>query len=344
MPIPSLPPHSRPRIAITMGDAAGIGPEIIVKALADFRVHECCRPLVVGDAKILERAARFAGVSISIRPIGEPTQAKYETITLQCLQHDLLPADLPVGRVNGAAGAAAYHFIEVATRLALTGDVDAITTAPINKESLRAAGIGYPGHTEIFAALTGSDDYAMMFTAPELRTILVTVHVGLREAVSLLSLERVYRTICLAHHALATTGATPPRIGVCGINPHAGENGLFGDGEEERCIVPAIRRACAEGLLAVGPLPADTAFVRARRGEFDIVVAMYHDQGLAPVKVLAFDECVNVTVGLPIVRTSVDHGTAFDLAGTGRASAVNLIAAIREAVRLVERREGKHDA
>src|SRR5699024_1078804 len=205
---------------------------------------------------------------------------------------------------------------------------------PLNKEALQQGGHRYPGHTEILADLTGTDDYSMMLSAPKLKVIHVTTHVGLLEAVRMIQPDRVYRVIRLAHDALSRAGIAKPRIAVCGINPHAGENGLFGNGEEEEKVVPAVEKAKEEGIDVEGPLPADTLFFRAVRGDFDIVVAMYHDQGHGPVKVLGLDAGVNITVGLPIIRTSVDHGTAFDIAGTGQADEKSMVAAIQQAVEL----------
>jgi len=325
---------SKPIIAITMGDGAGIGPEIIVKALADGTVYRRCRPIVIGDAKILERATSIVGAETTIRSVGSVNAAEYRPGAVDCLDMDLLPIDLPFGQVSGIAGDAAFHYLEKAISLAHDGLVDAICTAPLNKEALNAGGHAYPGHTEILAELTGTDDFAMMFWSPKLNVILVTIHVGIVEAVDMITSHRVYNTIALADAALRKMGYASPRIAVCGINPHAGEGGLFGAGEEKEKIVPAVKRAWDEGINAVGPMPADTLFYRAARGEFDIVVAMFHDQGLGPVKTLGLDVAVNITVGLPIIRTSVDHGTAFDIAGKGLADAENIRAAVMKAVDL----------
>ena len=325
---------NRPIIGITMGDAAGIGPEIIMKALADPDIYAECRPLVVGDARMLERAGRVVDTALSVQSIARAADAGFAVGTVDCLDLQLLPADLPYGAISAQAGDAAYRYIERAVALALAGEIAAICTAPINKEALHAGGHRYPGHTEILAELTGVTDFSMMLSAPGLRVIHVTTHIGLLDAIERIEPERVYRVIRLAHETLARAGTASPRIGVCGINPHAGENGLFGRGEEETKIAPGVERAQREGIDVTGPLPADTLFYRAGRGDFDVVVAMYHDQGHGPVKVLGLDAGVNITVGLPIVRTSVDHGTAFDIAGTGKAEEASLKAALCQAIEL----------
>jgi 4-hydroxythreonine-4-phosphate dehydrogenase len=321
-----------------MGDAAGIGPEVTMKALADQEMYAICRPLVIGDAKILERAAGIVGAPLGVRPIARPAEARSVLGTVDCIDLDLLPADLPFGQVSAAAGDAAFRFVERAIQLASAGEIDAICTAPLNKEALHKGGHRYPGHTEILADLTGTQDFAMMLTAKNLRVIHVTTHIGLIDAVERITPERVYQVIKLADGTLRKAGFERPKIAVCGINPHAGEHGLFGRGEDEQKVLPGVERAQREGIAADGPLPADTVFFRAGRGDFDAVVAMYHDQGHAPVKVLGLESGVNITVGLPIIRTSVDHGTAFDIAGTGAADAESMKEAIRQAALLAPRR------
>lgn len=328
----------KPIIAITMGDAAGVGPEIIVKALQNQAVYDQCRPVVIGDAQIMKRALFFTQSGLTIRSISAIEDAAFEKNTVDVLDLALLDADLPVGNVSKEAGNAAFLFLKKGIELANDGKIDAICTAPLNKEALHLAGHKYPGHTEILAALTGTEDYAMMLTAPTLRVIHVTTHVGLVKAVELITPERVYNVIQLADQTLRKAGIDSPKIAVCGINPHAGENGLFGDGEEASKIEPAVEKAQGEGILVSGPMPADTLFYRAVRGDFDIVVAMYHDQGHAPIKVLGLEAGVNITVGLPIIRTSVDHGTAFDIAGTGKADEQSLLEAIRQAAELAPKR------
>lgn len=328
----------RPIVGITMGDAAGVGPEIIMKALAAPELYQQSRPFVIGDAKILERAEMIVRSGLAVRRITAVSEAAFQHGTVDCLDLDLLPADLPFGQVSAAAGDGAFRFLERAIQLANEGAIDAICTAPLNKEALHKGGHIYPGHTEILGALTGTSEFAMMLTSPKLRVIHVTTHIGLIDAIQRINPERVYRVIGLAHETLQRAGIEGPRIGVCGINPHAGENGLFGHGEEGEKIVPAVLRAQAEGIAVQGPLPADTLFFRAARGDFDIVVAMYHDQGHGPIKVMGLEAGVNITVGLPIIRTSVDHGTAFDIAGKGIADERSILEAMRQAVELAPKR------
>ncbi|WP_240375926.1 4-hydroxythreonine-4-phosphate dehydrogenase PdxA [Bacillus piscicola] len=330
----------KPVIAITMGDAAGIGPEIIVKAFENKQLHDTCRPVVIGDSTILKRAASFIDSEVVIHEIEEVEQLQNKPGTIDCYDLHLLDDTLPVGAVSKEAGNAAFQYIKEAVRLARDSKIDAICTAPLNKEALQLAEHQYPGHTEILADLTGVKDYAMMLSAPDLKVIHVTTHVGLQKAIEMIEPERVYRVITLANDVLQKAGTDAPKIAVCGINPHAGENGLFGNGEEEEKIIPAVQRAQKEGIDVQGPLPADTLFFRAVRGDFDMVVAMYHDQGHGPIKVLGLEAGVNITVGLPIIRTSVDHGTAFDIAGKGIASEDSLIEAIRQAVELAPKKQG----
>ena len=326
-----------PIIAITMGDAAGIGPEIIMKALARPQVAAFCRPLVIGDAARLRRAGDIVGGGVPVASLQEPAHATYDRGEIQCIDLPLVPADLPFGRTSAIAGEAAYRFIERAVRIVEAGGADAICTAPISKAALHAAGHRYPGHTELLAALTGTAEVSMMLSTPKLRVIHVTTHIGLLDAIDLIDVALVERVIDRAHETLQQAGIASPRLGVCGINPHAGEDGLFGRGEEAAKIEPAVRSARARGIDVVGPLPADTLFYLAARGDFDIVVAMYHDQGHGPVKVLGLESGVNITVGLPVVRTSVDHGTAFDIAGTGVADERSLVEALRQAAELAPR-------
>lgn len=326
----------RPLIAITMGDAAGIGPEVIMKSLGHSETHTGCRPLVIGDAERLLAAGRVVATPLFIRvvPFAEIEAAIFEDNVVNCVDLGLIPADLPWGRLSSIAGAAAFHYVETATKLAIARRIDAICTAPLNKEALHAAGYPYPGHTEMLAALTGVDEVSMMLVAPNLRVIHVTTHVGLIDAIARIEPGLVQRTIARGYSVLERAGVKRRRIGVCGINPHAGENGLFGRGEEAEKIVPAILECRAKGWDVEGPLPADTLFFRASRGDFDMVVAMFHDQGHAPIKVLGIEAGVNITVGLPVIRTSVDHGTAFDLAGTGVADERSMIEALRQAADL----------
>jgi 4-phospho-D-threonate 3-dehydrogenase / 4-phospho-D-erythronate 3-dehydrogenase len=331
----------KPVIAITMGDAAGVGPEIIIKALENEMVHKICRPVVIGDSTILKRALNFVNSNLYINPVSKIKDAEYKQGTINCYDLRLLDEQLPVGKVSKEAGNAAFRYLEKAIALAKEKTIDAICTAPLNKEALHLSGHIYPGHTEILAELTDTSDYAMMLSAPNLKVIHVTTHVGLIKAVELITPDRVYQVIKLADETLKKAGINSPKIAVCGINPHAGENGLFGYGEEEEKIVPAVEKAQDNNIDVVGPLPADTLFFRATRGDFDIVIAMYHDQGHGPIKVLGLESGVNITVGLPIIRTSVDHGTAFDIAGKGIASEESLVEAIRQAVELAPKNEQK---
>ncbi len=330
-------PDRRPTIAITMGDAAGIGPEIIMKALALPEARALCNPLVIGDARRLRRAGEIVGSRLQVRGRDDPAEARFAMGEVECIDLALIPANLPFGATSAIAGEAAFRFIERAVRIVEAGHAQAICTAPLSKEALHAAGHRYPGHTELLAALTGTAEVSMMLVAPKLRVIHVTTHIGLVDAIERIDAELVERVIARAHHTLARAGIPAPRIGVCGINPHAGENGLFGRGEEGEKIEPAVRRCQARGWDVKGPLPADTLFFLAARGDFDIVVAMYHDQGHAPIKVLGLESGVNITVGLPVVRTSVDHGTAFDIAGQGVADERSLVEALRQAAQLAPR-------
>jgi 4-hydroxythreonine-4-phosphate dehydrogenase len=325
-----------------MGDPAGIGPEIIVKALADPAVAEICRTIVIGDAGRLRRAAAVTGASVEVIAIDKPEDARGRPGTVECVDLDLVPDDLPFGQLAEIAGETAYQAVRTAAELAVQQRVDAICTAPLNKEALHLAGHNYPGHTELLAELTGTDEVSMMLVSPRVRVIHVTTHIGLIDMVNKIEPGLVYRTIKRGHEAMVRSGVENPRIAVCGINPHAGEHGLFGNGEEEEKVQPGVDRARAEGIDANGPLPADTVFFRAGRGDFDLVVAMYHDQGHGPVKVLGLEAGVNVTVGMPVIRTSVDHGTAFDIAGTGQADHLSLIEALRQAAQLATTRGLRH--
>jgi 4-hydroxythreonine-4-phosphate dehydrogenase len=325
-----------PVIGITMGDGAGVGPEIIVKALSQPSVYEICRPVVIGDAKILQRAINFMKAQVTLNKIEDVKDGKFTHGTIDCIDLDLLPEDLPFGEISPLAGAAAFKFIEKAVDLAKNKEMQAICTAPLNKEALHKGGYLYPGHTEILAELTDTKNYSMMLSSPKLKVIHLTTHVGLKKAIDSITPERTYTVIKLAHETLSRAGYDHPRIAVCGINPHAGENGLFGEGEEEEKLIPGIKKAHSEGINVSGPHPADTVFFRSVRGDFDIVVACYHDQGHVPIKVLGLEEGVNITVGLNggIIRTSVDHGTAFDIAGKGIADEKSLMEAILSAANL----------
>lgn len=326
-------------IAITMGDPCGIGPEIIAMLYAD--PAPLPPVLVVGDQRIMQRAIRLLALPLTLRVISSPEEFQFTQKTINVISLSRLPEDLPFGQLDARAGKAAYDYIRAVIELALQKRIRAVVTAPINKEVLRLAGIHYPGHTEILADLSGTKDFAMMLMNDNLRVILVTIHVSLREAIEQLTIEGELKVIRLAHHAMRQLGIAQPRIAVAGLNPHAGEHGLFGS-EDEAIIKPAIRQAQAEGIEVSGPWPGDTMFMHARRGRFDIVVAQYHDQGLIPVKYLGIDTGVNITVGLPFVRTSVDHGTAFDIAGTGKASHASLRVAVEQAAMLAQSLSKSH--
>ncbi|SEG22850.1 4-hydroxythreonine-4-phosphate dehydrogenase [Nonomuraea solani] len=325
---------STPLIALTMGDGSGVGPEVIVGALLAPEVATFCRPVVIGDAARLRRAAGFLGVRPEVVTVNDVAEAVFEPGRVNVIDPGLLPDDLPWGEVSPVAGHAAYEYVRLASELATSGEVRAICTAPLNKEALHAAGHLFPGHTELLAHLTGTEEVSMMLSTPKVKVIHVTTHIGLIDAVARIEPGLVERTIRRGEAAMRGSGVERPKIGVCGINPHAGENGLFGYGEEEEKIVPAIGLLRAEGMDVHGPLPADTAFFLAGRGDYHLIVAMYHDQGHGPVKILGLEAGVNITVGLPVIRTSVDHGTAFDIAGKGVADPGSMIEALRQAAEL----------
>lgn len=329
-----LPQSTRP-VGITLGDAAGIGPEIIVKL---FQQGLPWPAVVYGDAGALWRALNQLGLEsqFSIEPLESVehyTSGHIPGRIPVINRWQPLPNDLPLGQIHASAGRAAYEYVCHATDDALAGHLRAVVTAPLHKEALQAAGITQPGHTEILAERSGAPYVAMMLANQELRVILVTIHIPLAHVSTSLSVETELTTIRLAHQACRKAGISSPRIAVAGLNPHAGEHGKFGR-EELDIIEPAIHQAQQEGIHVTGPWPGDTIFMRARRGEFDIVVAQYHDQGLIPVKYLGVDEGVNITVGLPFVRTSVDHGTAFDIAGHNKADPGSLRAAFAMALNL----------
>lgn len=313
-------------IGFTLGDANGIGPEIIVKLFAAGLPHPA---LVYGDAGVLEATIAQLGLEdkLDIELVSDPDLLSTQPGIIPVLNRwQALPDDLVPGELSALAGRGAYEYLCHAIDDALAGKLRAIVTAPLNKKAMQAGGIDYPGHTEILAERSHTARYAMMLANPQLRVILATIHVPLSQVSSLITQELELDTIRLAHRACLQAGLQKPRVAVAGLNPHAGEDGRFGQ-EEQQIIAPAISQARQEGIDASGPWPGDTVFMRARQGEFDIVVAQYHDQGLIPVKYLGVDEGVNVTIGLPFVRTSVDHGTAFDIAGQGIANAASLRAA-----------------
>lgn len=330
----------KPLLGVTVGDPAGIGPEIVLKAAGDTRAG-AVRLLAIGSMRALESASRLVPDSPHLREVGSVSEACFEPGTLDVIT---VASDcpVPVGRLSAEAGQIAYEGVEQAVDLAVRGDIDGIVTAPLNKEAIALAGHRYPGHTEILAGLTGARDFAMMLTAHKLRVVHVTTHVGIRRMLEQVTTERVLTTVTLAFEAMRRMGIRNPTVGVAGLNPHAGEGGLFGD-EEARIIIPAIEQAQAQAIDATGPWPADTLFGRAVAGDFDVVVAMFHDQGHIAVKVLGFETGVNATIGLPIVRTSVDHGTAFDIAGTGRANHDSLVEAILVGATMARARSGAGD-
>jgi 4-hydroxythreonine-4-phosphate dehydrogenase len=331
---PHQSPPAYPRIAITMGDPAGIGPEIVLKAVTEPEVLGCCQPLIIGDAQLLDRTARtlrLAGAFTVIRqhqvwPEVSPAPLIYSL--------DNINGNIELGVESGAAGKASAEYIEAAVELCQQGVAQAICTAPINKKAIFLGGYSFPGHTEFLAHLTGTKDFAMAFVAGNLRIVLLSTHVPLAQAIRLVERERLVHIIHLAHFELQRWGLNKPRLAVAALNPHGAEGGLFGV-EEATEILPAVQECQAQGLIDVsGPFSADTVFLRASRGEFDAVIACYHDQAMIPVKCLSFGEAVNVTLGLPFIRTSVDHGTAFDIAGKGIAEHSSLVAAIKLAAAL----------
>jgi 4-hydroxythreonine-4-phosphate dehydrogenase len=340
---------SRPVLGVTMGDPAGVGPEIIARAAGEAEVRGACRAVVIGSAAAMGEALALVGSPLALHAVRAMADCRWAEGSLEVLDLDNVDmAMLPRGAVSAAAGRAAYECIERAVALAQAGEIDAIVTAPVNKEALSAAGAPHTGHTEILARLSDTRDFAMLLMGHDLRVIHVTTHVALRRVPDLVTRDRVLTTIRLAQRTMVTLGQPGARIAVAGLNPHAGEDGLFGD-EEKTAIIPAVEAARREGLTVIGPLPADTLFSRARGGEFDIVVAMYHDQGHIPVKTLGFtyDEAtrqwtglsgVNVTVGLPFLRVSVDHGTAFDRAWKGAANHDSMVEALGVAARMLAAR------
>lgn len=342
-------------IGITMGDPAGIGPEITVKALSRTGIYERCSPIVIGDAPVMEAAKKIVGMEeIRIHPVSSVKEALFQPGTIDVYDMKLVDVKkLERGRVSAMAGEAAFQYVIKVIGLAMSGEVDGTVTNAFNKEAVNLAGHHYSGHTEIFAELTGTGKYTMMLAHGNLRVVHVSTHVPLREACDRVKADRVLEVIRIANQACLDLGIEKPKVGVAGLNPHSGENGLFGREEIEE-ISPAVEAAKAEGIRADGPVPPDTIFSKARGGWYDIVVAMYHDQGHIPLKVVGFTynqekqkwdavAGVNITLGLPIVRSSVDHGTAFDQAGAGTASEISLVHAIEYGIRLSEGRKIKEN-
>ena len=320
------------KLALTMGDPGGVGPEITVKAVSSPEVQACCRPIIIGDRIVMEEALGLVDPSLKLIIIktaeeGSPASGAIELIDLRTM------SDFEKCKATSAGGKACASYIRKAVELGLAKKVDGIVTAPISKEALKMAGMKWPGHTEMLAELTRTDNYAMMLAGGPLRVVLVTIHTPLRKVPQMITKDSVLKTIRLAQKACDMMEIRGPRIAVAGLNPHAGEAGIFGD-EEIKEIVPAIEEAKREGIPVSGPFPPDTVFHKAYKEEFDIVVCMYHDQGLIPLKMIAFETGVNVTVGMPIIRTSPDHGTAYDIAWKGRANPSSMIEAIKLAARL----------
>jgi len=328
-----------PLLGITMGDPAGIGPEVIAKAVAGRVLRKLCFPIVIGSLPVMERTIKTLKLRVNAVRVDDHERLPTCERTVAVLD----PLEIPLGKFRpGIAatetGAASVAFIKKGVELALIGCIDGIVTAPINKEAINMAGCHYPGHTELLADLTQAKESGMMIVGGPLRIMFVTTHVAIKDLSSLLTQAKIEKGIRLAHLALTRLYGIPtPTIGVAALNPHAGEHGLFGD-EEARVILPAARAARAQGILASDPLPADTLFGQAANGHYDGIVAMYHDQGLIPLKLVAFGTCVNLTVGLPIIRTSVDHGTAFDIVGKGIADPGSLLEAVKLAAKLAARR------
>jgi 4-hydroxythreonine-4-phosphate dehydrogenase len=338
-------PRKQPLLGISMGDPGGIGPEICAKALSDPDIYRISRPLVVGDGEVMAEALRFCRLPVSIHRCDQPEAGLYVFGTIDVLDlKNLAAGHLRHQQATAEQGRAAFAYVAKVIELAMAGRLDATVTAPINKAALNAAGYHYAGHTEIYAQFTGTRDYAMMLADGNFRVAHVSTHVALRQACDLVRKPRIGKVIELAHRTLLQLGLASPRIAVAGLNPHCGEGGLFGT-EDNQEIAPAVVEAKAAGINAEGPLPADTVFSKMLGGSYDLVVVMYHDQGHIPAKLLGFKyegktdtwgslAGVNVTLGLPIIRTSVDHGTAFDKAGEGRANPQSMLEAIRLAARL----------
>jgi len=333
---PALKERTRPIIAITTGDPAGIGPEVTLKALSDPGIVDLARWILVGDAWALEEAVAQMGLPRPDWVVAEAAQGAADRPVRVLDRRQLSRGEFVMGRASAACGRAAREYVRAATQLCLDGQADAMVTAPLNKEAVALTGERFSGHTEYIAALCGAKESRMLLVNDRLRVVHVSTHVSLRQACNL-DTGRILRTIEIGHQAMRWLGMERPRIAVCGLNPHAGENGLFGE-EDRQFIRPAVEAAQERGILCEGPVPADTVFLQAVRGGCDLIVAMYHDQGHIPAKLLDFERTVNVSLGLPIIRTSVDHGTAFDIAGKNLANADSMKAALRLAVTMVQNR------
>lgn len=319
------------KIAVTMGDPRGIGPEVIVKAFYCAEIRDFCSPIVIGDSGVIKKAVELTGLPIKVESIANLSDSKPDVGRIEVLEvRSNRPKKEGIAR---DAQRAVIKYIEKAVDLALKKEVSAVVTAPVSKESFKIAGISSPGHTELLARLTGAEDFAMMFVSNRLKIILSTIHIPLKEVPGSISEELVLKTIRLAKKGADMLDIKNPRIAMAGLNPHAGESGLFGN-EELKAIIPAIKKAEKEGIKVSGPYPPDVIFYKAYRGDFDIIVCMYHDQGLIPFKMVAFETGVNVTVGLPIIRTSPDHGTAFDIAWSNKANPSSMLEAMKLASKL----------
>lgn len=322
----------KPIIGIPLGDPAGVGPEIVVKALSNKEIYDICRPVVIGERDTLLNAIDICDIEMDIHFISEPSEGIYEYGTMDLIDLENVDDTLVKGKVQAMAGQAAFDYIKKTTELALNHQIDAMATTPINKEALKAAGVPYIGHTEILGDLSGTTDPLTMFQVYELRVFFLTRHVSLRQACDLVTKEKVLDYLIRCTEAMEKLGLKNPKFAVAGLNPHSGEHGLFGD-EEDKEIVPAIKAAQEKGLNVVGPMPADSVFHFGLKGAYDAVLSLYHDQGHIATKMVDFERTIAVTNGLPFLRTSVDHGTAFDIAGTAKVSSVSMEEAIRLAVR-----------
>lgn len=326
----------KPIIAIAMGDPAGIGPEVILKAISDEKIRGMARFLIFGDSNILHREAKALDFKMPLIPIPSVADAAFPPNAVEIVNLTALSPSFEYGKTSAMSGDAAFRYVKNAALSAIKREVDAVVTAPISKEALKMAGHNYPGHTEILAELCNTNDYVMMLAGPHLRVVLCTIHVPYTQVPALLSKDLIFKTIRITHESLSKYLGKKPRIAVASLNPHAGEGGMFGN-EEVNFIKPAVQEASSKGIDVSGPYPADTLFFRAAKGDYDVVVCMYHDQGLIPLKLLDFETGVNVTLGLPIIRTSVDHGTAFGIAGKGVASPSSMIEAIKTAAEMAKR-------
>lgn len=323
------------KVAITIGEPGGIGPEVAVRTAADRQLRRLCVPVLIGDAAPVQKALDMLSLPLKLRAVSGPSEEKQSAGYIDLIPMGAIGRKFKKGAPTTEGGAACYEYIKKGVQLALSGEVSAVCTAPISKEALKMAGVPYPGHTEMLADITGAKKFAMMLIGGPLRVVLVTTHAAIKDVPGLINRKAVFEKILLAQKAakMLAIGRGKARIAVCGLNPHAGEAGLFGE-EEIRHIAPAVRQAKEKGVNAIGPAVPDAIFRKAYMGEVDIIVAMYHDQGLIPLKMIAFDTGVNVTVGLPIIRTSPDHGTAYDIAWKGLANPASMIEAVKTALSL----------